>query len=134
MEQIPESGILEFSSRHFASAADEDRSPSPPRAPNALDIISWNPAELESIPFDQLVFSLDIFSLDIEFTKNRTYHAVAILFFLHPELPLKYPDLKDALHAGWMATFKHPMNFEELRRPPCVGDGTYTEEEQAWCM
>jgi hypothetical protein len=71
-----------------------------------------------------------VFSPDIEFTKNRTYHAVAILFFLHPELPLKYPD---ALHAGWNATFKHPMNFEELRRPPCVGDGAYTEEEQTWC-
>ena len=58
---------------------------------------------------------------------------MAILFFLHQELTLKYPDLKDALHAGWMATFKHPMNFEELRRPPCVGDGAYTEEEQTWC-
>ncbi len=88
-----------------------------------LDITSWNPTKLESIPFAQLVFSPDI-----KFTKNRTYHAVAILFFLHPELPLKYPDLKDALHAGWMATFKHPMNFEELRRPPCVGDGAYTED------
>ena len=67
---------------------------------------------------------------NLQFTKNQAYHVVAILFFLHSQLPLKYPQLKNALHAGWMSTFKHPMNFEELRRPPCVGDGAYTEEEQ----
>jgi hypothetical protein len=31
------------------------------------------------------------------------------------------------------AVFKHPMNFEELRRPPCVGEDAYSDEEQAWC-
>ena len=76
---------------------------------------------------------MNFFSPDIEFTKFRSYHATVILFFLHPELLVKYPEMKDAVHAGWMATFKHPMNFDELRRPPCVGDGAYTEEEQAWC-
>ena len=40
--------------------------------------------------------------------------------------------MKDAVHAGRMAIFKHPMNFKELCLPPCVGDGAYTEEEQAW--
>ncbi len=30
-----------------------------------------------------------------------------ILFFLHPELPLNCQQLKDALHAGWMTTFRH---------------------------
>ena len=34
---------------------------------------------------------------------------------------------------GWMAAFKHPMNFEELHRPPCFGESWYTEEEQIWC-
>ena len=105
-----------------------DRSPSPQRAPDPLNIVSWDPCNLEAIPWDQLVYSPDV-----EFTNNRSYHAAAILFFFHPELPLKYPQLKDAVHAGWMATFRHPMNFEELRRPPCVGDGAYTEEEQIWC-
>ena len=32
-----------------------------------------------------------------------------------------------------MAAFKHPMNFEELHRPPCFGESSYTEEEQTWC-
>ena len=32
-----------------------------------------------------------------------------------------------------MAAFKHPMNFEELHRPPCFGASSYTEEEQIWC-
>ena len=105
-----------------------DRSPSPPAKPSPLDIVSWDPLQLETIPFGEFVFSPDI-----DFTKFRPYHATAILFFLHPELPEKYPEMKDAVHAGWMATFKHPMNFDELRRPPCVGDGAYTEEEQAWC-
>ena len=40
--------------------------------------------------------------------------------------------MKDAVHAGRMAIFKHPMNFKESCLPPCVGDGAYTEEEQAW--
>ena len=107
---------------------DADRSPSPDPPADPFNFVSWDPTELASIPFDQLVFSPDL-----EFTKNRAYHAVAILFFLHPELPLKCQQLKDALHAGWMSTFKHPMNFDEMRRPPCVGDGAYTEEEQEWC-
>jgi hypothetical protein len=111
-----------------ASPAVVDRSPSPPAPADPLNIVSWDPAEIESIPFDRLVFAPDL-----AFTNNRTYHAVAILFFLHPELPNKYPQLKDALHAGWTTTFKHPMNFEELRRPPCVGEGAYTDEEQEWC-
>lgn len=40
--------------------------------------------------------------------------------------------MKHAVHAGRMAIFKHPMNFKESCLPPCVGDGAYTEEEQAW--
>ena len=92
------------------------------------DFLAWNPTDLETIPFDEMVFATDI-----EFTKNRLYHAVAILFFLHPTLPTNYQELSDAIHAGWMATFKHPMNFEELRLPPSVGPDAYTDEEQKWC-
>ena len=40
--------------------------------------------------------------------------------------------MKDAVHAGRMTIFKHPMNFKELCLPLCVGDGAYTKEEQAW--
>jgi hypothetical protein len=73
------------------------------------------------------------FEPTLEFTSNRAYHAAAILFFLHPDLPVKFPAVKDAIHAGWMTTFKHPMNYDELRRPPCVGASAYSEEEQSWC-
>ncbi len=52
---------------------------------------------------------------------------------MDPALGLKWPEKKDSLHAGWMATFKHPINFEELKRPPCVGASAYTDEEQNWC-
>ena len=110
------------------SHGNADRSPSPPAKRSPLDIVSWDPSQLETIPFSDFVFSPDI-----DFTKFRPYHSTAILFFLHPELPVRYPEMNDAVHAGWMDTFKHPMNFDELRRPPCVGDGAYTEEEQAWC-
>ena len=34
---------------------------------------------------------------------------------------------------GWMAAFKHAMNVEELHRPQCFGESSYTEEEQIWC-
>jgi hypothetical protein len=74
------------------------------------------------------------FSPDIEFTKNQAYHAAAILFFYHLELPDKFPQLKDSLHAGWMACFKHPMNYEELLRPLSVGESAYNEDELNWCM
>jgi hypothetical protein len=60
-------------------------------------------------------------------------NAAAIFFVLHLDLPLRYPELKDALHIGWMTTFKHPMNYDELLRPPCVGDSAYSEGEQQWC-
>ncbi len=57
---------------------------------------------------------------------------------------MKFPAVKDAIHAGWMTTsegFKHPRpsvtrNYDELpRRPPCqcVGASAYSEEEQSWC-
>jgi hypothetical protein len=32
-----------------------------------------------------------------------------------------------------MTTFLHPMNYDELRRPPFVGASAYSEEEQQWC-
>ncbi len=34
---------------------------------------------------------------------------------------------------GWMATFKHPINLEELKLPPCVSASAYTDEELNWC-
>jgi hypothetical protein len=52
---------------------------------------------------------------------------------MDPALGLNWPEKKDSLHAGWMATFKHPINLEELKRPPCVGASAYTDEEQNWC-
>jgi hypothetical protein len=107
---------------------DADRSRSPSPAPDPLKFSAWNVIDLDQIPFDKIVFSPDI-----ALTSNRAYHPAAILFFLAPELPLKFPQVKDALHAGWMAVFRHPMNFEELRRPPCVGEGAYDDEEQQWC-
>jgi hypothetical protein len=111
-----------------AARQDRSRSASPPTDPN--DFKTWSITEIETIPLDSIVLSPDI-----QLPSNRAYHAAAILFFLHPELPDKFPQTKDALHAGWMACFKHPMpvNFEELRRPQCVGASAYTDEEQKWC-
>ena len=112
-----------------AQNPDRSASNSPVQAVDRMkDFLPWNPTDLQTIPFDEMGFATDI-----EFTKNRLYHAVAILFFLHPTLPTNYPELSDAIHAGWMATFKHPMNFEELRLPPSVGPDAYTDEEQKWC-
>jgi hypothetical protein len=82
----------------------------------------------DSIPFDKIELHGDI-----NLTTNHSYHAAAIVFFMDPALGLKWPEKKDSLHAGWMASFKHPINFEELKRPPCVGASAYTDEEQNWC-
>ena len=112
-----------------ADSLDQDRSPSPPADDDPLDFTKWDVNDLASIQWDKIVLSPDI-----SFTSNRLYHAVAILFFLHPELPQQHAQLADALHAGWSAVFKHPMmNFDELRRPPCVGEGAYSKEELDWC-
>ncbi len=34
---------------------------------------------------------------------------------------------------GWMACFKHPMNYEELLRPLSVGESAYSEDVLSWC-
>jgi hypothetical protein len=77
-----------------------------------MDFTSWKVLDMASIPWNSIVFLPDT-----SFTSNRLYHAVAILFrvFLDPELPDKHPQVKDALHAGWTAVFKHPMNIDKLR-------------------
>ncbi len=82
----------------------------------------------DSIPFDKIELHGDI-----NLRTNSSYHAAAIVFFMDPVLGLQWPEKKDSLHAGWMATFKHPINFEELKLPPCVGASAYTDEEQNWC-
>ena len=101
---------------------DKSRSPSPALDPN--DFVKWDLLAPESIPFDKIALHGDI-----NLTTNRSYHAAAIVFFMDPARGLQWPEKKDSLHAGWMATFKHPMNFEELKRPPCVGATAYTDEE-----
>jgi hypothetical protein len=105
---------------------DKSRSPSPALDPN--DFVKWDLLAPESIPFDKIALHGDI-----NLTTNRAYHAAAIVFFMDPARGLQWREKKDSLHAGWMATFKHPMNFEELKRPPCVGETAYTDEEQNWC-
>ena len=74
------------------------------------------------------------FPEDHLFVSNRAYHAVCALFFLHPELPTKYPRLCDSLHAGWASAFSKVMAIEDLPRPPEVGRNAYSEEEVKWCM
>jgi hypothetical protein len=32
-----------------------------------------------------------------------------------------------------MSTFKHPINYEELKLQPCVGPSACNDEEQNWC-
>jgi len=128
------SGGLEGASSQAATAdppadpkdTDKSRSPSPALDPN--DFVKWDLLAPESIPFDKIALHGDI-----NLTTNRSYHAAAIVFFVDPVRGLQWPEKKDSLHAGWMATFKHPMNFEELKRPPCVGETAYTDEEQNWC-
>ncbi len=82
--------------------------------------------DLESIPFDSIQFSPDT-----EFTKNQAYHAAAILIFHHPELPDKFQQLKDLLHAGLLQTPHELLGYEESIRPPSVGESAYNEDG-AW--
>ena len=124
------SGGLQAASSQAAPAdpkeTDKSRSPSPALDPN--DFVKWDLLAPDSIPFDKIELHGDL-----TLTTNRSYHAAAIVFFMDPARGLQWPEKKDSLHAGWMATFKHPMNFEELKRPPCVGATAYTDEEQNWC-
>jgi hypothetical protein len=106
--------------------ADQSRSPSP--ALNPKDIVKWNVLAPDSIPFDTIEFYGDI-----NLTTNCSFHAVAMLLFMDQVLAGKWPEKKNALHAGWMATFKHPINYKELKRQPCVGPSAYNAEEQNWC-
>ena len=125
-DDIPRAPASNAPPAEGADRADRSRSPSPPYDP--LRFTDWDVLTPLNIPFEEMQFEPTL-----EFTSNRAYHAAAILFFLHPDLPVKFPAVKDAIHAGWMTTFKHPMNYDELRRPPCVGASAYSEEEQSWC-
>ncbi len=82
----------------------------------------------DSIPFDKIDLPGDL-----NLTTNCAFHAVAILLFMDPVLAGKWLEKKDALHAGWMATFKNPINYGELKRPPCVSPSAYNDGEQNWC-
>ena len=88
---------------------DKSRSPSPALDPNAF--VKWDLLAPDSIPFDKIELHGDL-----TLTTNRSYHAAAIVFFMDPARGLQWPEKKDSLHARWMATFKHPINFEELKR------------------
>ena len=112
-----------------ANTANTDKSRTPTPVPDPNDFLKWDITSLESIPFD-----LMLFSKDLGFTDNRAYHAAAICFFLCPYLPERFPEIMDAICAGWTTCFKHTMNYEELRRPPCVGTSAYSDEEQNWCI
>ena len=109
------------------TSTDKSRTPTPVPDPN--DFLKWDITSLESIPFDSMLFSKDL-----DFTNNRAYHAAGICFFLSPDLPERFPEIIDAICAGWTTCFKHTMNYEELRRPPCVGSSAYSDEEQNWCI
>jgi hypothetical protein len=94
-DQSSASGSASDSAAPAAPPAEAtDRSPSPTQAPDPLNFTSWDPTDLGTIPCDQLVFSTE------EFTNNRTCHAAAMLFFLHPELPLNCPQLDGHLQAS----------------------------------
>ena len=67
------------------------------------------------------------------FQRPLQFRRTLIDLLLQLKVPINYPQIQDALHAGWTAVFKHPMNIDELRRPPCVGEGAYSDEELAWC-
>ena len=72
-------------------------------------------------------------SEDSNFTQQRSYHAVAILFFYIDALAEKFPELNNQLHAGWLAHFKRPMSAADLDRPPLHGDCAYDANESKWC-
>ncbi len=74
-----------------APSDDADRSRSPSPAPDPLKFSAWNVFDMDQIPFDKIVFSPNI-----SLTSNRAYHAAVMLFFLAPELPLKFQQVKDA--------------------------------------
>jgi hypothetical protein len=119
--------IIAGSARRGGSARyDKSRSLSPVLNPN--DFVKWDVLAPDSIRFDKIDLPADI-----NLTTNFSFHTVAILLFMDPVLAGKWPEKKDALYAGWMATFKHPINNEELKRPPCVGPSAYNDEEQDCC-
>jgi hypothetical protein len=80
---------------------DKSRSPSPALDPN--DFVKWNMLAPDSIPFHKIELHGDI-----NLTTNSSYHPAAIVFLMDPAFGLKWPEKKESLHAGWMATFKHP--------------------------
>ena len=71
---------------------------------------------------------------DLEFANYRPGFAYALLFFFKLALRTQFPDFWSALHEGWTAVYKVPMNANDLIHPPRFGDMAYSEDEVAWCI
>ena len=71
---------------------------------------------------------------DLEFANYRPGFAYAVLFFFKLALRTQFPDFWSALHEGWTAVYKVPMNANDLIHHPRFGDMAYTEDEVAWCI
>jgi hypothetical protein len=74
------------------------------------------------------------FFTDQTFVTNKAYPATSLVFFLHLELPLKYSELCDALHAVWSIAFSKTMCIEDLLWPPELYCNEYNEKGLMWCM
>jgi hypothetical protein len=134
------SGGEDASSRGDAGAGGEDasgggedanggggggRRAAPAASVNIYDFLeSWDPSRPDDIPWAHMSLSEDS-----NFTQQRSYHAVAIMFFYIDALAEKFPELNNQLHAGWLAHFKRPMSAANLDRPPLHGDCAYDENE-----
>jgi hypothetical protein len=94
--QIPSAPASNAPPAEGAGRADRSRSASPPYDP--LRFTDWDVLSPLNIPFEEMVFEPTI-----DFTSNRAYHAAAILFFLHPDLPVKFQ-----LGHGRPSVSRHP--------------------------
>ena len=67
--------------------------------------------------------------LDEPTNEAGSWCAACILFFHHSELPKKFPDVSNALHACWQTIYKKPIDAAALATQP----HDYDDEEIAWC-
>jgi hypothetical protein len=61
---------------------------------------------------------------------EKSWFAACILFFYRDDLAQKFPQVSNALHAGWQTIFSKPMDAPSLATPPL----DYDQDEMGWCV
>jgi hypothetical protein len=94
---------------------------SPPEKSQDDNFRLWMALRPTSVPWDDLRFS------DDDAPDRKNFMPACAFFFYIPELPVKFPDVNNALHKHWLTKYKTPMTAAAFDVAPISFDDAETE-------